>query len=256
VSAVVVKIGGSALTDAAWLEAFAGAVAHADRPPIVVHGGGPDITALSERLGVGVSWSSGRRVTTAEALDVASMVLSGRLNKRIVAALLSAGADAVGLSGEDGGLVRAVPAQGGALGRVGRVVGVRAKLLEMFLSHGIVPVVSPISRGEDGGALNVNSDEVAGAVAAAAGSPELLYVTDVEGVRDSTGVLRAELAADEVRALIATGAAHGGMAVKLEAALLALEAGVDTVRIGRVETLTDAAAGTRVRAAREVALCP
>jgi acetylglutamate kinase len=252
-SARVVKIGGAALTDIGWLHEFAAHVARAHEPFVIVHGGGPDISALSERLGIPVAWSAGRRVTTEEALDVASMVLSGRLNKRIVAALLDEGADAMGFSGEDGAAVRATLAQGGALGRVGSVISVRTELFEWFLARGVVPVLAPVCRGEDGKPLNVNADEVAAAVAVALGAPELLYVTDVEGVRAASGELCGELVPAEARALIAAETAHGGMAVKLEAALSALETGVPRVRIGRVETLTDESAGTRIRA-EEVAL--
>jgi acetylglutamate kinase len=253
VKARVVKIGGAALTDAAWLNEFAVHVARAHEPIIVVHGGGPDISALSDQLGVPVQWSNGRRVTTPEALDVASMVLCGRLNKRIVSALIDAGADALGLSGEDGSAVTAAVAQNGALGRVGQVSRVRTELFEWMLSRGMIPVLAPICRGEAGAALNVNADEVAAAVAVAMSSPELLFVTDVAGVRDASGGLCSALAAQEARAMIAAETAHGGMAVKLQAALSALETGVPLVRIGRVETLTDADAGTRIRA-EEMAL--
>jgi acetylglutamate kinase len=241
----VVKIGGAALTDAAWLDAFAAQVARAATPLVIVHGGGPAINELSDRLGIPVKWSGGRRVTTAAALDVASMVLSGRLNKRIVGRLVGAGADALGMSGEDGGLVSAEVAQGGALGLVGQVV----ELLERLVSQGMVPVLSPICRGENGEPLNVNADEVAAAVAVAVRAPELLFVTDVAGVRDGAGVMRAELEAQEARALIAADAAKGGMAVKLEAALTALSMGVGVVRIGQVSALTAESSGTRIRTA-------
>lgn len=245
----VVKIGGAALTDTAWLDAFARQVARAPTPLVVVHGGGPAINELSERLGIAVEWAGGRRVTTPEALDVASMVLTGRLNRRIVARLVSAGVDAMGMSGEDGGVVRAEVTQGGALGLVGHVTGVRTELLARLVSHGIVPVISPICRGAEGDPLNVNADEVAAAVAVAVNAPELLFVTDVAGVRDGAGVQRAELDAQEARALIAGDAAKGGMAVKLEAALTALALGVDVVRIGPASTLTVESAGTRIRGA-------
>jgi acetylglutamate kinase len=247
----VIKIGGSALSDAAWLAAFGREVARSASPQIVVHGGGPEITALSERLGVPVAWSGGRRVTSAEALDVASMVLNGRSNKRIVAALVSAGADAVGLSGEDGGLVTARLAQGGALGHVGEVVGVRADLLGILLAQGLVPVLSPVSRGPAGAALNVNADEVAAAVAIAVRASELLFVTDVEGVR-AGGSVRAELDAAEALDLIARDEAKDGMAVKLRAALDALDRGVAAVRIGKPEAVSRPELGTRMRRDVEV----
>jgi acetylglutamate kinase len=247
----VIKIGGAALSDGAWLNAFSREVARNGAPQIVVHGGGPDISALSERLGVAVSWSGGRRVTSAEALDVASMVLNGRANKRVVAALVTAGADAIGLSGEDGGLVTAKLAEGGALGHVGEVVAVRAQLLCHLLEQGIVPVVSPVSRGPDGNALNVNADEVAAGIAIAVGASELLFVTDVDGVR-ANGEVRAELDAGEALDLIARAEAKDGMAVKLRAALDALDRGVAAVRIGKPEAVSRPELGTRVRRNAEV----
>jgi acetylglutamate kinase len=250
----VIKIGGAALSSGGWLAGFAGEVAASDSPLVIVHGGGPEISALSDRLGVGATWSGGRRVTSPEALDVASMVLNGRSNKRIVSALVSGGVDAVGLSGEDGGLVTAELAEGGALGRVGVVTSVRAELLHWLLGRGLVPVVSPISRGPDGEPLNVNADEVAAAVAVAVQATELLFVTDVDGVRAGGRVLAA-LGAAEAGELIASNEAKDGMAVKLRAALDALGRGVPAVRIGRSETLTRPDHGTWLRADQEVLAC-
>jgi acetylglutamate kinase len=250
----VIKIGGAALSDGGWLEGFARAVAASDSPLIVVHGGGPEISALSDRLGVAVTWSGGRRVTSPEALDIASMVLNGRSNKRIVAALVDGGVDALGVSGEDGGLVTADIAEGGALGRVGVVTSVRAELLEWLLARGIVPVVSPISRGPDGQPLNVNADEVAAAVAVAVQATELLFVTDVDGVR-AAGRVVGSLGALEASELIARNEAKDGMAVKLRAALDALERGVPAVRIGRSEVLTRPEQGTRLLPDLEVLAC-
>ncbi len=244
-TARVLKIGGAALADDAWLSTFARGVVEAGVPSVVVHGGGPDINALSERLGIAFTWSNGRRVTSPEMLDAAAMVLSGRLNKRIVGALLDAGADAIGISGEDGGLVQAAFAEGGALGRVGEVADVRAELLQWLLARGIVPVVSPISRGPDGRGVNVNADEVAGGIAAALGAPELLFITDVAGVLEA-GVVRSELTEHEANALIASEVAQGGMAMKLRSAVQALSMGVASVRIGRFDALQDRAAGTRI----------
>ena len=198
-----------------------------------------------------VVWQGGRRITPPEALDVASMVLSGRLNKRIVAALLDAGADALGLSGEDGGLVLGALAQGGALGRVGVVERVRAELLEWLMARGLVPVISPIARGPDGLPLNINADEVATAVAKALRATELLFITDVAGVADASGVRR-ELTATEAAELVVAGVARDGMAMKVETALAALESGVACVRIGRSDIVVDPDAGTRIRREAEV----
>ncbi len=245
-SVTVVKIGGAALGDARWLTSFAAAAARARAPLVVVHGGGPEISALSERLGVGVEWVNGKRITPPAALDVASMALNGRVNPRLVSALISAGADAVGLSGEDGGLIVADLASGGALGRVGRVESVRAELLGWLLGRGIIPVIAPVSRGPAGAPLNVNADEVAAAVAVALGARELLFVTDVEGVRDAGGVTCAALSVEHASELLTTGIAADGMAVKLRAALDALTSGVERVRIGDVAAL-HGESGTLVR---------
>ncbi|HSJ16147.1 MAG TPA: acetylglutamate kinase, partial [Longimicrobiales bacterium] len=247
---MVVKVGGAALADAAWLERFAACAAHSSAPLLIVHGGGPEISALSQALGIPVEWHEGRRVTTPAVLDAAAMVLTGLINKRLVAALVCAGVDAIGLSGIDGGLVRAAIARDGTLGRVGRVSAVRAGLLQRLSADGSTIVLSPISLGEDGGALNVNADEVAAAVAIAVGASELVFLTDVAGVRGAGGVAAA-LGAREAAELVASGAASGGMAVKLAAACSALEAGVSAVRIGDLETLTSASAGTVLRRSLE-----
>jgi acetylglutamate kinase len=242
----VVKIGGAALVDAAWMTAFAEAVAAARTPLVIVHGGGPDISALSDRLGIEVRWHEGRRVTPPEALDVASMVLTGRVNKRVVGALLAAGVDAIGLSGIDGGLLRAEVVENGALGRVGHITSVRSALIRSLLQLDHVIVVSPISLGEDGGALNVNADDAAAAIAAALDATELVFLTNVPGVHDGAG-MRHALGTDEAALLIETGVAYGGMSVKLHAALAALSCGVPAVRIGDARVLFDSSAGTVLR---------
>lgn len=244
----VVKIGGAALVDAAWLTTFAEAAAAARAPLVIVHGGGPDISALSDRLGIEVRWHEGRRVTPPEALDVATMVLAGRVNKRVVGALLAAGVDAIGLSGIDGGLLRAEIVENGDLGRVGRVASVRTALIRGLLQLGHVIVVSPISLGADGGALNVNADDAAAAIAAALGATELVFLTDVPGVRDGAG-MRDALGIDEAALLVESGVASGGMSVKLNAALAALGCGVPAVRIGDARVLFDSSAGTVLRPA-------
>ncbi|MGH7445403.1 MAG: acetylglutamate kinase, partial [Longimicrobiales bacterium] len=242
----VVKIGGAALADASWLTSFAQHAAASGGSLVIVHGGGPEISALSERLGIGVEWVNGKRITPPAALDAASMVLNGRVNKRLVSALLSAGADALGLSGEDGGLVVAELAARGAFGRVGKVATVRVELLEWLLGRGMLPVIAPISRGPDGAPLNVNADEVAAAIAVALGARELLFVTDVDGVRDEGGVKCDSLTPERAESLLATQVAQGGMAVKLRAGLDALGQGVVCVRIGSVRALDDNTTGTRV----------
>jgi acetylglutamate kinase len=243
VNVKVVKIGGAVLGDAAWLSRFAAAAASARSPLVIVHGGGPDITALSDRLGIQVRWHEGRRVTPPEALDVVAMVLNGRVNKKIVSALLSAGVDAIGLSGIDGSLLRADVMENGALGRVGCVTSVRTSLVRGLLQSGHMLVVSPISLDAAGEPLNVNADDAAAAMAAWLGATELLYLTDVPGVRDAAGV-RPRLDAAEAMTLIDAGIATGGMGIKLSAALSALDRGVPAVRIGDARVLFDTSAGT------------
>ncbi|HSJ08909.1 MAG TPA: acetylglutamate kinase [Longimicrobiales bacterium] len=242
-TARVVKIGGAALADATWLSSFAAAAAASGAPMVIVHGGGPDISALSDRLGIEVSWHEGRRVTSHATLDVAAMVLNGRINKRVVGALVNAGVDAIGISGVDGGLLRAEIVEDGALGRVGRIDTVRVSLLHALLDLGHSVVVSPISLGADGEPLNVNADDAAASVAAALGAEELVFLTDVPGVRNATG-LCADLDVDQAACLVQDGTASGGMSVKLGAGMKALRSGVRAVRIGDARVLFDDAAGT------------
>jgi len=243
----VLKVGGNEVDEPAWVARFARAVAARGGRLVVVHGGGKEVTALQRRLGAEPEWRDGLRVTSDEAMRVVAMVLSGVVNKRLAAALVTAGVDAVGISGEDGGLLRARLAAGGSMGRTGEIEMVRADLLHVFLSHGVVPVVSPVSRGADGAALNVNADDAAAAVAAALGAAELLFVSNVAGVLEGGSTLES-VDADEVEALIADGTAQGGMAPKLRAAARAAGE-VGRVRIGGLEMLENPGAGTRVGAA-------
>jgi acetylglutamate kinase len=252
----VIKIGGAALADASWLQRFAeqAGTKGSQGARVIVHGGGPEVSALSARLGIETAWNKGRRITSEAALDVAAMVLSGRINKRIVRTLNLAGVDAIGLSGEDVRLLTARVTQEGALGRVGEISAVRAEVILHLLASGFLPVISPISADAEGNALNVNADEVATAVAQALNAHELLFLTDVEAVRDGAGA-RARLESQEARELIANQIATGGMAVKLQAALSALDAGVAIVRVGSLAMMNDADAGTRIQR-EEVLTCP
>ena len=248
----VVKVGGNRADDGGWIRDVAAGIAASRVPTVLVHGGGKDVTELQRALGIEPEWREGLRVTTPRVLEVVRMVLSGGVNKRWVAALLDAGADAVGISGEDGGLLTGVPLQGGALGRAGEVTAVRTALLEGWLAQGLSPVVSPLTRGHDGGGLNVNADDAATAVAAAMGAAELLFVSDVPGVK-AGGAWVTELDADAAAALLYSGEAAGGMRPKLRAALRARAAGVGRVRIGALDMLTDDGAGTRIETTRETA---
>lgn len=242
----VVKVGGNEVDDACWVHRLARALAARGGHLVVVHGGGKEVSELQRALGAEPEWRDGLRVTSNEAMRVVSMVLSGLVNKRLVSAMLSAGLEAVGISGEDGGLLRARVARGGALGRIGEIEQVRAELIRGWLGQGLTPVVSPVSRGPEGAALNVNADDAAAAVAAGLGAEELLFVSNVPGVL-ANGAPLPSVGAEEVEALIADGTAQGGMAPKLRAAARAAGA-VGRVRIGGMEMLGNAAAGTRVGA--------
>lgn len=240
----VLKIGGNEIDDPSWLARLAEAAAGHRGPLVLVHGGGKEITELQRALGAEPEWRDGLRVTTPEALRAVSMVLSGVVNKRLVSVFVGAGARAAGLSGEDAGMFRADYKDGGRLGRTGEIREVDPSLLRTLLEAGILPVVSPVSRGPDGGALNVNADDAAAALAAALGAERLLFVSNIPGVL-AGGETLAALSAAEVEALIADGTASGGMAPKLRAAARAAKAGVQDVRIGDLEML-QGAAGTRI----------
>ncbi|MGQ0812862.1 MAG: acetylglutamate kinase [Gemmatimonadota bacterium] len=244
----VIKAGGAALNDASWLDQFADAAAQGTNERVIVHGGGPDITALSAQLGIAVEFhSGGRRITSEAALDVTSMVLNGRINKRIVRVLRSRGLDAFGLSGEDGGVIVGKLVEGGSLGRVGEVISVRSSLLKALIEAQMLPVVSPVSIATDFGALNINADEVAAAIAQKLEADELLFLTDVAGVRQHDAYL-ATLSVPAAQQLIDSGVATGGMALKLRAAIAALKFGVTKVRVGPLEMLSNVNAGTAIYA--------
>lgn len=244
----VIKVGGAALNDATWLDRFADAASQGTNARVIVHGGGPDITSLAAQLDVETSFApSGRRITSIEAMDVTSMVLNGRVNKRIVRSLRARGLDAFGLSGEDGGVIVGALAQNGALGRVGEVISVRSSLLKALLGANMVPVLSPVSIGTDFGALNINADEVATAVAQKMEAAELLFLTDVAGVRNGNVTLDS-IGASDAQRLIDSEVATGGMALKLRAAVAALKSGVAKVRVGGLDMLWDGKAGTAINA--------
>jgi acetylglutamate kinase len=232
--------------DPAWVARFAETVAAHGGRVVVVHGGGKEVTALQRRLGAEPEWRDGLRVTSPAALRAVSMVLSGMVNKRLAAALVTAGVEGVGISGEDGGLLRARVSGEGEMGRTGEIERVRTELLRGWLGQGLTPVVSPVSRGPDGGALNVNADDAAAAIAEAMGASELLFVSNVPGVLCG-GERLESVGREQVEELIADGTAEGGMAPKLRAAGRAA-ARVASVRIGDLEMLSNSLAGTRLGA--------
>jgi len=231
----VTKIGGNELNVPGFLEELADIHHGLTRMggwAVIVHGGGQDIAALQNRLGIEPIKVDGLRVTDAASLNVAEMVLSGHTNKQIVRALLAAGLDAVGLSGVDGRLLTARKKQHPTvdLGQVGEITAVRIPLLQRLLQVGIIPVISPISLSENGLTYNVNADEAAGAIAAALGANSLDLVSNVPGVL-AGGVLLHHLSLEAAEALIRDGVISGGMIPKVRAALDALERGVTQVRI-------------------------
>jgi|CXWK01.1.fsa_nt_gi acetylglutamate kinase len=232
----VIKIGGNEMNTPGFLEELARQIgellAAAGEPLVVVHGGGQEIATLQTRLGIEPVKVDGLRVTNAESLAVAQMVLSGHTNKAIVRAFLVAGLDTAGFSGVDGGLLRCRKKQHPTvdLGLVGQITGVRAGFLNHFAMQGIIPVISPISLGEDGQTYNVNADEAAGAIAEALGADHLDFVSNVPGVLHDNRLL-AQLTATQANALITDGVVNGGMIPKVQTALEALERGVPRVRI-------------------------
>lgn len=241
------KIGGRAQGDPQLIVQLATATRRGESL-VIVHGGGDEVTALQRRLGIEPQFRGGRRVTSAEDLELVRMVLSGATNKRLVAQLLSAGVRAVGLSGEDAALLRAHVTEP-AFGRVGGAMTADTALLTHLWSGGFIPVVSPLGRDDDdpqGGGLNVNGDDAAASIAAALGADELLLVADVPGVLDGAGATIPVLDGVAAQVLVASGVAKGGMAAKLEAGALALRGGVRRVRIGDLRAITDASSGTRL----------
>ena len=248
----VVKIGGRPQSDPALPGALARAWHPVDRPFVLVHGGGDEVTTLQGALGAPARFVGGRRVTSAQDVEIVRMALSGSANKRLVAELVGLGVRAIGLSGEDGALLSAVPTDPEHLGHVGTPHRTNVDLLWHLMDGGFLPVVSPVSRNACldtprgaalGAALNVNGDDAASAIAVALAVEELLLVVDVGGVM-SDGVLIPELRPSVARELMASGVAAGGMRAKLEAALAAFAGGVARVRIGDVAAIADDARGT------------
>lgn len=242
----VIKIGGRPQLDAMLPLAVAAAHRAAPGSLIVVHGGGDEVSTLQRLYGVEARFSGGRRVTSAIDIEIIRMALSGSANKRLVSALTDAGVAAVGLSGEDGALLTADPLAPDQYGHVGTPSSVNTRLLNHLMADGYLPVLSPVSRSTDrsmGATLNVNGDDAAAAIAAALGAEELLLVSDVAGVL-LDGQPVASLGPEDAHRLIDDGTARGGMAAKLQAALSALEGGVQRVRISDIAAIDDSSRGT------------
>jgi acetylglutamate kinase len=250
----VIKIGGRAQSDARLPEVIARAWHAAPGTLCVVHGGGDEISALQRALGVEPVFAGGRRITSERDLEVVRMALSGAANKRLVARLLSAGVPALGLSGEDAALIGARTVDAATLGRVGAPEHIDVRLLRHLLTGGYLPVISPVGResaSPDGAALNVNGDDAAAALAAALGAGELLLVADVPGVMIAGAVVPV-LDVDDAAAATARGEASGGMAAKLQAATAALTQGVERVRIGDLDAISDPGRGTVIAPSRSL----
>lgn len=267
---VVVKYGGNAMTEEHLKHSFARDIVLMKLVginPVVVHGGGPQIGKLLERMGRESRFIGGMRVTDAETMDVVEMVLGGAVNKEIVNLINSKGGRAVGLTGKDGNLIRARKlamrksdsddsAELVDLGYVGEVASIDASVVQMLDRSDFIPVIAPIGVGDDGRSYDINADLVAGKLAEVLKAEKLILLTNTPGVLDRDGKLLTGLDAGRVQALIADGTIHGGMLPKIGCALDAVKAGVGSAHIidGRVEhavlleLLTDEGVGTLIRA--------
>lgn len=267
---VVVKYGGHAMGDRAAAEDFAEDIVLlelAGVKPIVVHGGGPQIGKMLEKLGIRSEFQGGLRVTDAATVEIVEMVLAGSINKQIVSWISAEGGKAIGISGKDGNMVIAEKATRTIvdpdsnierivdLGFVGEPKRVNREILDAVLKAELIPVLAPVATGEDGQTYNVNADTFAGAIAGAMKAKRLLLLTDVPGVLDKDKKLLQRLTVDQCRRLIADGTVTGGMIPKIETCIYALEKGVEAVVIldGKVphavliELFTDTGSGTIIR---------
>ena len=267
---VLIKYGGHAMGDPAAAEDFAEDIVLLEQSgvkPIVVHGGGPQIGRMLDKLGIKSNFEAGLRVTDEATVEVVEMVLAGSINKQIVGWISNEGGRAIGLCGKDGNMVRARKAVRMAvdpasneereldLGFVGEPAVVDRTVLDAVLKAELIPVIAPVASGADGQTYNVNADTFAGAIAGAMNAKRLLLLTDVPGVLDKDKNLIPELTVNDCRRLIADGTITGGMIPKIETCIYALERGVEAVVIldGKVphavllELFTDFGAGTLVR---------
>ena len=258
---VVVKFGGNAMGDAEAMAEFARDIVLMKQVgvnPVVVHGGGPMINEMLDKLGITSDFVRGKRVTDAATVEVVEMVLTGLVNKRIVQAIMDEGGRAVGLSGKDDDLMVA-EADDPELGFVGRPVEMNVQVLRDLNAAGIIPVVAPVATGmEENQTFNVNGDTAAGAIAGALKADRLLLLTDVAGVKDASGEVVTQLTPQQVKDLTDQGVIAGGMIPKTETALAAIAAGVRAVVIldGRLpnasllELFTEHGAGSIIREPR------
>jgi acetylglutamate kinase len=254
---VVIKFGGHAMGSDEAMETFARDIVLMQQVgvnPVIVHGGGPMINKMLERLNIKSEFVDGKRVTDAATMEVVEMVLSGLVNKRIVQAINAQGGRAVGLSGKDANLITCDPADP-KLGLVGIPRDIDPTLLNKLFEADMIPVIAPLGAGDNGETFNINGDTVAGSIAANLKADRLLLLTDVSGVKNAKGEVLTELTPEKIRELTASGVIAGGMIPKTETALTAIEGGVRAVVIldGRapnaclLELFTDHGAGSLIR---------
>ncbi|MFA3920437.1 acetylglutamate kinase [Ruegeria hyattellae] len=254
---VVIKLGGNAMGSDQAMESFARDVVllrHVGVNPVVVHGGGPMINAMLDKLDIQSEFVNGKRVTDKATVEVVEMVLSGLVNKRIVQAINHQGGTAVGLSGKDAHLMQCEQTDA-SLGYVGTPSKMNPKLLSDLFANDVIPVIAPLGAGPEGETFNVNGDTAAGAVASALRADRLLLLTDVSGVKNAAGEVVTELKAGQIREMTREGTIAGGMIPKTETALDALHHGVRAVVIldGRapnavlLELFTEHGAGSLIR---------
>lgn len=263
---IVIKYGGNAMVDEALKEGFAQDVVLlklVGLNPVIVHGGGPQINELLERVGKQGEFIQGMRVTDAETMDIVEMVLGGHVNKDIVGLINKHGGKAVGLTGQDGNFIRAkklyledkITTNKIDIGQVGEIESIDASLVAFLDKGDFIPVIAPIGVGADNETYNINADLVAGKLAETLGAEKLILMTNTAGVLDKSGQLLTGLTASRVDELFADGTIHGGMLPKISSALEAAKNGVNTVHIidGRVphalllEILTDHGVGTMIK---------
>ena len=256
---IVIKYGGHAMIEERLKQSFARDIIlmkYVGLNPVIVHGGGPQIGEFLKKIGKESRFVKGIRVTDDETMDVVEMVLVGKVNKEIVGLINHYGGKAVGLSGKDGGLIKAkkLKAKGEDMGMVGEVKSVNPKVIETLDRDKFIPVIAPVGVGDDGKTYNINADIVAGNIAAALKAEKLILLTDVQGVLDKNKKLISALNVAEAKKLIKNETATGGMIPKLECCLDALKGGVSKAHIidGRVEhavlleVFTDAGVGTEI----------
>ncbi len=258
---MVVKYGGNAMKDDAMIASFARDIVLmklVGMNPVVVHGGGPQIGAHLERLGKKSEFVDGMRVTDEETMDVVEMMLGGLVNKAVVSALNQQGGRAVGLTGKDGGLIRArkLLVGGKDIGQVGEIDTIDPRVVNHLEAGGFIPVIAPVGVGVDGEAFNINADIAAGKLASVLQAEKLMLLTNTQGVLDKDGGVMTGLSVEQVEALINDGTIYGGMLPKIRCALDAVNSGVKSAHIidGRLqhsvllELFTDQGIGTLIRA--------